>query len=234
MRLSIDDGKEKKDLGKAFQAETVSFKDLNSKQKKEYIWDYYKGPILITIALILMAIVIVPQVMESMKPTKLYLAMINCEWSAETGTELLNEYAKAYDIDTEEYKLTADTSTVIIRDSVDNYSMESAQKLVALIGNHTIDVFVSDKANHDVYTNQGVFFDLREVLDEEFLTTYNERLVYTTDEESGEEIPYGIYVEDLEKFEGAYLNEAILGVILNTENVDAAKDFIYFIFDYNI
>lgn len=232
MRLSIDDGKEKKDLGKAFQAETVTFKDLDFKQKKSYIWDYYKWHILAVAAVILMAIVIVPQVMESMKPTKLYLAMINCEWTGDKGTELLNEYATAYDIDTNEYKLTADTSTVIVRDSVDSYSMESAQKLVALIGNNTIDVFVSDQSNHDAYSGQGVYYDLREILDTEFIETYKDRLVYTTDAETGEEIPYGIYVEDLEKFKDAYLKEAILGVILNSENADAAKDFIYFVFNY--
>lgn len=234
MRLSIDDQKEKKDLGKAFQAETVTFKDLDSKQKKAYIWDYYKWHILTVIGVILLAIIIVPQVIESMKPTKLYLAMINCEWTADKGTELLNDYAEKYDIDTEEYKLTADTSTVIKRDSVDNYSMESAQKLVALIGNNTIDVFVSDSANHEAYSGQGVYFDLREILSAEFIEEYKDRLVYTTDSETGEEIPYGIYVQDLDKLKDSYLGEAVLGVILNSENVDAAVDFIHFIFDYNI
>ena len=233
MRLSIDDGKEKKDLGKAFQAETIKFKDLDFNQKKEYIWDYYKWYIITAVALIVMAIVTVPQIIESMKPTKLYLTMVNCEWAHDEGTELLNEYAEIYDIDTEKYKLTADTSTVIVRDSIDSYSMESAQKIVALIANNTIDVFVSDLANHEAYSGQGVYYDLREILSADFLEEYNERLVYTTDTETGEEIPYGIYVEDLEKFKDAYLEEAVLGVILNTENVDAAVDFIHFIFDYN-
>lgn len=234
MRLSIDDGKEFKNLGEAFQAETVTFKDLNFQQKKAYIWDYYKWHIITVVAVILMAIVIVPQIIDNMKPTKLYLTMVNCEWAHDEGAILLDEYANAYDISTEEYKFTADTSTVIVRDSVDKFSVESAQKLVALIANNTIDVFVSDIANHTAYSDSGTFFDLNEVLDAGFIEQYKDRLVYTTDSETGEEIPYGIYVEDLDSFKDAYLNEAVLGIILNTENLEAAKDFIYFVFDYNI
>lgn len=232
MRISIDDNKEYKELGKAFQAETVTFKDLDFNQKKEYIWDYYKWHILSVIAIILLAIVIIPQIIDNMKPTKLYLTMINCEWSGDEGSELLNKYAEAYNINTEEYKFTADTSTVIIRDSIDQNSMESAQKLVALIANNTIDVFVSDIANHEAYSGSGTFFDLRNILDAEFIEKYSDRLVYTTDPDTGEDIPFGIYVEDLESFNDAYLKEAVLGVILNTENVDAAVDFIYYIFAY--
>lgn len=233
MKISINDGKEKNDLGKAFQSELLTFKDLNFQQKKAYIWDYYKWYILTFLCVILMAIVIIPQIIDNMRPTKLYLTMVNCEWGSDDGEQLLSDYAKAYDIDTEEYKLTADTSTIILRDNVDQSSMESAQKLVALIGNNTIDVFVSDKANHEAYTNSGVFFDLRDVLSEEFLSQYNDRLVFTTDEKSGEEIPYGIYVEDLSAFTDAYRSEAVLGIILNSENADAAVDFIYYIFNYN-
>lgn len=234
MRLSIDDGKEKKNLGEAFQAETVTFKDLDFQQKKSYIWDYYKWHILSVIGVILLAVVIVPQIIDNMKPTKLYLTMVNCEWAHDEGSLLLDEYAKAYDINTEEYKFTADTSTVIVRDSVDKFSVESAQKLVALIANNTIDVFVSDMANHTAYSDSGTFFDLSEVLDAGFIEKYKDRLVYTTDSETGEEIPTGIYVEDLDKFEDAYLKEAVLGIILNSENLEAAKDFIYFVFNYNI
>lgn len=233
MRLSIDDGKEFKNLGKAFQAETVTFKELDTKQKREYIWDYYKWPIIVTLCVIALAIVVVPQILDNLKPTKLYLTMVNCEWSGDKGSQLLNDYAKAYDIDTEEYKLTADTSTVIIRDSIDNYSMESAQKLVALIANNTIDTFVSDMDNHMAYSDSGTFFDLRDILDAEFIELYADKLVYTVDSDTGEEIPYGIYVEDLKAFQDAYLEEAVLGVILNSENVESAVDFIYYVFEYN-
>lgn len=232
MRLSIDDGKEKKNLGEAFQAETVTFKDLDFQQKKSYIWDYYKWHIMTVIGILLLAIVIVPQIIDNMKPTKLYLTMVNCEWAHDEGAVLLDDYAKAYNISTDEYKFTADTSTIIVRDSVDKFSVESAQKLVALIANNTIDVFVSDMDNHTAYSDSGTFFDLSEVLDSGFIEQYKERLVYTTDSETGNEIPTGIYVEDLDKFKDAYLSEAVLGIILNTENLEAAKDFIYFVFDY--
>ena len=76
--------------------------------------------------------------------------------------------------------------------------------------------------------------DLSEVLDSGFIEQYKDRLVYTTVPETEEKIPTGIYVEDLEKFKGAYLNEAVLGIILNTEKIESAKEFIYFIFNYNI
>ena len=236
MKLYKDGCEPKEYKEKAFQNEKTAFKELSFKKKLEYIWDYYKIMIITICGVILLAIVVVPQIIENMKPTKLYVTMINTEWTDDDMEPLFEEFSNEYDIDREEYKLVSDTSTIINHNKPDQNSVDSAQKIAALIGNKTMDVFVSDLVTHDTYSDKGSFYDLRKILDEEFIEQYKDILYYTEIEnEDGtkESIPYGIYINSLETFSDAYTVDAVAGIILNTENLESAKNFIYMVFDYN-
>jgi len=231
MRLSIDDGKDK-DLSQPFQAETVKFKDLDKKKKKEYIWDYYKWHIIAVSFFLIIAAVVIPQILDNLKPTKLYVTMINCEWTSDVANEVLMDYADQYEIDTEEYNLFIDTSTIIRRNKIDKISSESAQKIAALIGNNTIDILSSDQANHEAYAAVGTYYDLEEILPQEFLDQYRDLLVYTINENTNEKKAFGINTTGLDALEGAFNDESITGIVLNSENTKEAVDFIYYLFDY--
>ena len=105
MRLSIDDGKEKKNLAAPFQAEVVKFKDLTPKKKMEYIWDYHKWKIITISCTIILLCVIVPQIINNLKPTSLYVMMINSPWESEDADAMLEDFAAAEGIDTGKNKI---------------------------------------------------------------------------------------------------------------------------------
>ena len=234
MRLSIDDGKEKKNLAEPFQKEIVKFKDLSSKKKLEYIWDYHKWKIITITALIVILSVVIPQVIDNLKPTSLFVMMINSTWDTETGDALLTDFANDKGIDTNKNKLIADTSTLLIRNESNTYNMQSAQKIVALLANETIDIMISDPLNHTAYCENNVYYDLTEVLDPAFIEKYSDRLVLAQSGDSDRKKPYGINMNGLSKLEGAYNEEEsiVCGIVVTSQNLENAEDFIYYLFDY--
>ena len=233
MRLSIDDGKEKKNLAAPFQAEVVKFKDLTPKKKMEYIWDYHKWKIITITCTIILLCVIIPQIVNNLKPTSLYVMMINSPWESEDADAMLEDFAATEGIDTGKNKLLADTSTYLARNETNTFNMQSAQKIAALLANETIDIMISDPENHSAYCENNVYYDLTEILDPAFLEQYADRLVYVKSGDSDTEKPYGIDITGLPALAGAYSEnqQVVCGIVVTSKNPENAKAFISYLFD---
>lgn len=180
-----------------FKNESAKLKQLSFKKKIEYIWEYYKLWILsITISLIFIISIVITITKNSSENSILYAAFLNTTLSSEENTSLDEDFIKYIGLtDTSKY-LTLDLTMNIDRESNDLYSMNSNQKLVALIATTEIDVIISDEDNFLSLVSNGGYHDLEKILPTDMLEKYSSSLYYTSSQEDNKEHPYGIYLQD--------------------------------------
>lgn len=156
-----------------------ALKDMNTKEKLAYFWDYYKIHTFVVIAVIAFAATFIYQYATN-RDYGFYAAVINADTTALTevnpwGSEF-EEYAG---IDTEEYQAYIDTSIALSDNDSTQYSMSSTEKLLAMVQTGIVDVIVADTAVFENYAQYEYFMNLEEVLPAEVYEKYKDCLYYT-------------------------------------------------------
>ena len=242
-----------------FREEREALKHGTWKEKLSYFFDYYKWHVVVTIAAIIFIVSITYQIVTR-KDTAFYAAMVNAieQNSAEEYTRRFAEYAG---IDLEEYDVLLDTSMRIDLTTLDQITISSSEKLMALIASKTIDVFITDAAIMEQHANSDTFLDLREFLSEEQFAKYEPYFYYidqaVVDEKNAryqshdsnyvpeypdprnpeamqEPIPVGIYLNDSCALRNYYYyaeGDVIVGIVGNTERAEATSMFLDFILE---
>jgi hypothetical protein len=104
---------------------------------------------------------------------------------------------------------------------------------MAEIAASELDVIVGDEATVDYYAKVECFSDVTTILPDDLLEKFKDKLYYATVGESDELVPVGIYVSDAPKLNENYYyvdKEAIMGFIVNSENIDNAIEFLRYIY----
>lgn len=214
-----------------FQKEKVTFKDLDRKKKLEYIWDYYKWPIIIIVVAALVIGVSLPQLIENRKEIVLYAAFVNTQLSDSDETPaLLTNYAEQKEIDIEGKRMMLDCSMTINHQNPTDFTMQCTQKLAAMFSANQLDVIVEDIDTLESYTEFGVYVDLEDTMSPEFINKYKDKLVYKKGQD-GEEAAYAIDVSESPVLleEGAYIIPAYASIAVNSEHPENAVKFIEYL-----
>jgi hypothetical protein len=94
------------------------------------------------------------------------------------------------------------------------------------------DIFITRSNTFEIYVSNGTITDLSTVLPDELLEKLDDKIVYAS-VNSGEQIPYGILLDDIRyKFydgAGDEVDPPILSIPSNTKRLDVAIAFIEFI-----
>lgn len=166
------------------------FKELNSGQKLQYIWDYYKIPI---IAVIIAVIVIASFVHDkkSEKNTILSIVCVNASGGVETDSgSLFGDFLKSNGYNLSKDEISIDTNINISLDS-NGLDYQNMAVLAAHFAAHDYNICLMDDDTFDHYVESDSFADLRDYLDDKTIEKYTDSLTYMTSE-SGEKIPVGI------------------------------------------
>lgn len=152
-------------------------KDMPTKEKWEFFWDYYK----IQAICILLAIVLIVQGVASVANQKEIAFSgfcINCKIGID-GDPFWAGFYEAAGIDSNE-QIAACYSDVQIVPGQIQLNNNTIQRIIAGCAVQDVDFIVGDPYAFQVcaYTSQQLFADLREVLDEKTLEKYAGRIYY--------------------------------------------------------
>ena len=152
-------------------------KDMSLKGKLSYFWYYYKVHTIVIIAAAVFLYVLIRDISSS-KDYAFYAAYFNAEqtFSAEEQMEAFAAYA---DLDTEKYNVYLDSDMYYAASDMSEASLATSQKFTAMIYSGDVDVVVADESVFSNYALNETFFDLREVLPEDLLEKYKDKLFYT-------------------------------------------------------
>lgn len=208
------------DIRTAIALQRKKVKTMSSRQKWEYIWEYYKSWIL---AGVLIVAIILYSIYSTFfrQENALYVTMVNA-----TGYEssVFDEFLDAAGFGTERYCVDVNAGLKL---NVQNPSVQDAQTLevlYALFGTGNLDLYAADEEMFNFFAETGALVDLRAYLSPEFLAENENRLHKVTLLSNGEEIIAGIYPEESSRFYSAgYYEEPVpLGVATDAINIGTA------------
>lgn len=214
----------------------TSIKDLKGKARIEYIWDYYKLPILVVICVIAFIIYTIVNFV-TYKETALEIFMINTtNQNTEEIAASTDEFFQQEGLSGKDEEIFIDTSIFFseyMGDSTNYYSNRSLTVKFAVGGG---DILFAPDYVFNNYAGSGAMMPLTDVLTDDELEQYKDILVYTTEEESGETYPCGVALTDNKWLlthhfypEGETL---YLGIGYNSKSPDTARDFFHYILTF--
>lgn len=132
---------------------------MTFKERLQYIWDYYKIPILSATIVVLIAVSILHSIL-SRRDASLYLAPINIVSDAYSDGQLKDDFpgGKTVEIYSGLY-LTADPAS-----EFHQYSYASRIKLLGAINDEKLDIVLMNQEAFDSFSANGYLLDLSEFL----------------------------------------------------------------------
>ena len=225
---------------------------LHGKQKIQYIWDYYKLPIVIClIFLYIISYTIYGRF--SQKETLLYTALVNVSASEQLTDELSLGFLDFLDVNSSKKELKLYTG-LYLTDNPDSpnyeYTYASRIKIIASIDDEKLDVVLMNREAFDAFSQNGYLCNLEELLRdaesltrtewEPYLAANTVILEDNADEvlqDSSlkyqavtEEYPMGLNVSQAGVFRQAgFEDDVYLGVLKNSPRMEMAVEYIRYL-----
>lgn len=237
---------------KTTASKKAQWKQLNGRQKIQFIWDYYKFPIVVCLIFIY---IIGYNIYGhfSKKDSLLYTALVNVSISEQLDTQISDGFMDYIDADTSKNEVQL-YKGLYLTSNQDNpnheYTYASRIKIIASIDNEELDIVLMNKEAFDAFSQNGYLCNLEELLQDSapdaftrlkpFLATnvsiiednsddlmLDDSLTYQA---VTEEYPMGLDVSRKGLFKEAGFEEPVyLGVIANSPRMDMAVEYINFI-----
>lgn len=220
--------------------QNARMKDASFKDKLTYFKDYYLKSTLIILCIILFVASIIRSMVTGPSDTAFAAYFFN-DTGDSSSTALADSFAEYMQIDTSEHEVYIDaTLTYNDGENVDPTGVASGydvyvniQKTMAMIAAKDLDVIVCDQNALVYFEKAECFADIRTLLSSEQIARYADRIYYYHNEETNEDIPVGIYIQDAPRIAENYYyynKDAVLSFIVNSENLDNAVAFLDYIF----
>lgn len=151
--------------------ETKKMKDMSLKGKIAYIWEYYKIPIIGTIAGILFLFVFIRDWVNNNKPVYLHALFINSNFIYEDTSTIEVDYIAREGVDLEENNLYIDFSMQMLDDGYDQLTLGNQQKIMALYSSGELDSVLGPADVIKTYAAADTYADLTALLPDEVKQT---------------------------------------------------------------
>ena len=173
--------------------------------------------------------------------------------------EFKDNFAKEYELDTDNYELLMDTSLRLDMEAYDEGSRATLSRVLASLSVGDLDFIIADPAAFEYYATSATFYDLREILSTEKLTALEDYIFYVDqaeidrrmsdayaddytpkeydhrDPDSMEKpIPVGLYIHETPKVSTTFVfkdNQAVIGIPPSTARLETSLHFIDYIFE---
>lgn len=213
----------------------TDFKNLSTKAKIEYIWDYYKLHIFAAISILVVIFYTIHHYATYRAPL-LNVIMINTNSSYDTATAGFDEFLDAYEYDSKESPISVASNFYFPEDeSIESASVTytSQQALTAMIAAGSQDLFFGTGDIYLNYANQGALLDLSTVLPSDLLKKYEKQLIYTANDGETASYPCAIELTNnawISKYN--FYDTCYFGIFYQNPNPNACAEFAEFLLIY--
>lgn len=215
-----------------FREEREAIKNASFPEKLKYFWSYYKWHTICTILGVTLLVILVRDILIQ-KDDAFFCALLNAAVPDQEQTEIFhNDFVEYAGIDVKEFDVRFDSTLTFNQGVGTEFAMSASQRLLVYTAAGELDVIVGNSEIFPEEANQGMFFDLREILTEEQLAKYEPYFYYvdqalidewdlisqegsitaeyplppdpTKPEEMEQPIPVALFVTDCEKLTDVY------------------------------
>lgn len=202
-----------------------TLKRLEPKARIQFIWDYYRLPIIaaaVGLALLITAV----GLNLGRGEVAMYAVFVNTDQTGlEPDAALLDAVLEEAGTDMGKKHIDITANLYLGQDGT--YDGETIMVLAALFGISDLDLFAADEAVFRRYADQNAFADLSKLIEPELLGEH-ERDLYYYDTEDGQRVLGGIVLHPGSVLHraGYYHADVVIGAAINGENLDEAIQFI--------
>lgn len=146
-------------------ARKAAFRAMTTAQKLDHIYTYYKGPILLALAVLIAAGSFLHRKLSEKEPV-LYLAQVNVSAGADLERDLTGAYLLSLGADParQEVFLYRDLYLSDNADTLNHeYAYASRMKLMGVIQSQKLDVVVMNREAYDIFSRNGYLADLMDL-----------------------------------------------------------------------
>ena len=146
-------------------ARKAAFRAMTTAQKLDHIYTYYKGPILLALAVLIAAGSFLHRKLSEKEPV-LYLAQVNVSAGADLERDLTGAYLLSLGADParQEVFLYRDLYLSDNADTLNHeYAYASRMKLMGVIQSQKLDVVVMNREAYDIFSRNGYLADLTDL-----------------------------------------------------------------------
>lgn len=208
------------------------FQSLSAKAKLQYIWDYYKFPILGTAAAVGIVIFLLHHFLTYRDPL-LNVIMINCNAPYGATEDGFYGFMEKYGYSSDKNNYISLTATMQFRDGADyTESYNDHYLLTTKVAAGNQDLFFGTGEVFLRYAEDGALVDLSTVLSEELLEKYKDNLIYSTD--CGEAAPYPCAIEIKENEwlkKNNYYDTCYFGIFYDNQDIETCRQFAEFLLE---
>lgn len=228
-------------------------RSLHGTKKIQYIWDYYKLPLVIS-GIFLYVIVYISYRHLTYKDTVLYTALVNVNTGAVLTEQLETGFLESSGIDTSRNKSHLYSGLYLTDDennSYHEYTYASRMKILASIDGELLDVVLMDREAFDAFSQNGYLCNLDELLSEEYTAFYDDikhfivNNIYIEEDNAfelifdssipynavTEEYPMGLDMSQAQLIKQAGFEETVYcGIIANSPRKDTAVAYLQYLF----
>lgn len=215
--------------------EVEKIKGLSARELVFYIWDYYKLWIVSILSIVLVLGWGIHQYVSNNSDMWFFACFANTRADLGDGSQFWKDYAvyAGYDLSEKDLTFNAQLYVDTIGKTVGN---QYYQLLIAYLDGGILDVLVMEKDRLLVIGASGRLMDLETEQMRTIYERYQDRLVYCEpiNEEYGKDwVPVGIDLSGtvLVGEDGAYLEDAVLGISALAPHPEEAETFLAFLFE---
>lgn len=193
---------------------------LKGKRLGEFIWDYYKIPI---IAVVSLALVFALGGMLNLNRGDIAMYTILVNANEEVESPLFDELLERAGLELGEKTVSVISGYKLGGEFSELYDVETVQVLAAQFAIGDLDVFCANEEVFTLYAQRDAFVDMSLFAEPELLEKLDGDL-YTYQNTDGVEIVGGIWLRrgsPLHKV-GYYAGDVLIGVVANAQNLDEA------------
>lgn len=207
---------------------------LTLKQKIAYLWEYEKWKVIIPIIAIAVIVSLTKSFLQNRVDYDLYISVVNSSLGNNENVDFVEKFLEDNGLDSKSTKIMVDCGIwhpwVEGQQAMDNLYVAGVERYSANLMVNKVDITIAGAAwTIDRFTLDGAYWDLSELLPEELYKKISDRIYYA-ENSSGEKIPVGVILNDIDLLCQYYNEPPILAVALDSENIELSIKFIEWIF----
>lgn len=209
-------------LSEKIRRDRQRYAALSPSEKRAFLWDYYKIPILALVCAVLLGGIALLEGLNS-RSVAVYAVLVNAAPDTEAAQTCLEDLLTDSGMDLKGKRVDANVSLSLGQTTQEAEDAQTVQVLAALFGVSGLDFFAADEEVFDRYAVQNAFADLSKLLDPALLEAFSDDLVYVTPEDGSRQLA-GVRLHGGSPLHraGLYSRDVVMGIAENGENMEAA------------
>ncbi len=217
----------KDSLKSGAREEGKKLKEMSTRDKVWYIWEYYKIHMFVAVVLLFLLYAIGVIFYQKTFTTQLSTIIINDTGTPSDYESLTNRFKSRMNYGKKDRVEFDNSLYLTLGGTTSEMDYASMAKITAIVASQDLDIMICDADNIDHYASNGGYLDLEEALPADLWELVQEDAYYTADEDGS----IHAFAIDLQKshfteWTNCGLDPAYLGLVSNSKRTETAIEFL--------